>query len=60
MRFIKALIFGLSLAAATGAGIAGEDSTHRYGCTGANFWDGDLATFHRSFSDCGAGIDLRH
>jgi len=60
MRFIKSLIFGLSLAALTSAGFAGEDSTHRYRCTGPNFWDGNLATFHDSMSACGADLDMRH
>ena len=60
MRFIKPLIFGLSLAALTSAGFAGEDSTHRFRCKGPNFWDASLATFQDSMSDCGAEIDLRH
>jgi len=54
MRFSKALIFGLSLAALTGVSFAGEDSTHRLHCTGQNYWDVGAAALDPVKSDCGA------
>ena len=39
MRLVKALIFGLSLCAMAGAAFAGEDSTHRFHCTGMTYYD---------------------
>ncbi len=37
MRWLSALLFALSLAALNAA--AGEDSTHKWHCTGANFYE---------------------
>ena len=54
MRFIKCLIFGLSLATLAGVSFAGEDSTHRLHCTGQNYWDVGLVAFDPVKSDCGS------
>jgi hypothetical protein len=58
MRFIKVLIFGLSLGAMTGAVFAGEDSTHRFHCTGVTYYDNPsgLQSFDQSKADCGSTV----
>ena len=55
---LKALIFGLSLGALAGAAFAGEDSTHRYHCTGVTYYDhpGGPMTFDQSMTECGATV----
>jgi hypothetical protein len=58
MRLVKALIFGLSLSAMAGWAVAGEDSTHRYHCTGLTFYDhpGGPQTFDQSLAECGSTV----
>ena len=53
MRLIKALIFGLTLAAA-GASFAGEDSTDKLHCSGQSMWDAGYSSLSPAASDCGA------
>ena len=57
MRWFKVLIFGISLVAMSGAAVAGEDSTHRLRCTGADFSaiPGGLQNFNPVASDCDGG-----
>ena len=59
MKLVKALIFGLSLSALTGAVFAGEDSTHRMHCTGVTFYDNPsgLQSFDQSKADCGSTVN---
>jgi hypothetical protein len=54
MRWFSALLFALSLAALNA--VAGEDSTHKLHCTGANFYDSavGLQNFNPAMSDCDA------
>ena len=57
MKLLKSLIFVLSLAGlATASAFAGEDSSHRWHCNGAPYYDmpGGLQSFDHSMSDCGA------
>jgi hypothetical protein len=56
MRWFKALIFGVSVAALSGAAIAGEDSTHRLHCTGQSFEAIGLQNFNPAMSDCDASV----
>jgi hypothetical protein len=58
MQFAKPLIFALALGVLTGAAFAGEDSTHRYHCTGLTFYEhpGGPATFDQSLTECGATV----
>jgi len=58
MRRVKALIFGLSLAAAAGVAFAGEDSTQRFHCTGVSYYDNPsgLQSFDQSKVECGATV----
>lgn len=58
MRFIKVLIFGFSLSAMAGLAFAGEDSTHKWHCTGANYYDttSGLQNFNPAYAECGATV----
>lgn len=58
MKLVKALLFGLSLTAAAGVTLAGEDSTDRYHCTGTTFYDsaGGLTNFNQADTECGAMV----
>jgi len=55
MRWLSALLFGLTLVA-LGNAMAGEDSTHKWHCTGANYYDTavSLQNFNPAMSDCDA------
>ena len=54
MRWLSALLFGLTLVA-LGNAMAGEDSTHKWHCTGANYYDtASLQNFNPAMSDCDA------
>ena len=55
MSRLSALLFGLTLVA-LGNAVAGEDSTHKWHCTGANYYDSTvgLQTFNPAMSDCDA------
>ena len=54
MRWFSALLFALSLIALNA--VAGEDSTHKWHCTGANYYDtaSGLQSFNPALSDCDA------
>jgi hypothetical protein len=58
MRLVKVLIFGLSLSAVAGLGFAGEDTTHKWHCTGVNYYDNNtgLQNFNPAYAECGATV----
>ena len=59
MRLLKSLIFGFCVSALTGtAAIAGEDSTHKWHCTGQNYYDttSGLQNFNPAYAECGATV----
>ncbi len=56
MRWLKALIIGLSLSALAGSVFAGEDTTYREHCTGKAFWEKGVVNFDPVKSECGSTV----